>query len=328
MSKEYKWGILGPGKIAHRFTEGLKLLDNAVLHAVGSRDPERAKEFATQYGYRNYYGSYEEFVSDPDMDVVYVASPHSHHMEHSLMCLEAGKSVICEKAFALNSKEVEQMKALAASKGLFLMEALWPPFQPSYLKAHELLDRGDLGALVTLRSYFAFKPPYEPEKRLYNPELGGGALLDIGIYPVIDALTFLGLPDKIKAIASFARTGTDNNIDILFGYADGKSASLYASLKNNAGIGTELICESGVISIQRMSDGTQVTVLSKEGVEEEIFEYQPEAGGYQYEAMEVMRCMDKGLLESEKVPLSFSTSLINTLDRIREFAGIVYNDRE
>ncbi len=123
-------------------------------------------------------------------------------------------------------------------------------------------------------------------------------------------------------------TTVGDNIDILFGYADGKSASLYASLKNNAGIGTELICESGVISIQRMSDGTQVTVLSKEGVEEEIFEYQPEAGGYQYEAMEVMRCMDKGLLESEKVPLSFSTSLINTLDRIREFAGIVYNDRE
>ena len=239
MNKKYNWGILAPGKIAHRFTEGLKLLDNANLHAVGSRNIDRARDFAGQYGYKKYYGTYEELADDPDLEVVYVASPHSHHMEHTLLCLNAGKSVICEKAFGINSSEVEAMIEAAGNNNLFLMEALWPPFQPSYRKVTEILDTGKAGAVITVRSHFAFEPPYEPEKRLYNPDLGGGTLLDIGIYPVIDALTFLGVPDDIMAIATFAETGVDDSINMIFGYNNGKSANLFSSIKTEVGVGTD-----------------------------------------------------------------------------------------
>lgn len=328
MNKSYNWGILGPGKIAHRFTEGLKLLDNAVLHAVGSRDAERAANFAKQYGYRKHYGSYKELASDPDLDIVYIASPHSHHMEHTLMCLEGGKSVICEKAFAINSKEVERMIALAREKDLFLMEALWPPFQLSYIKGKEVLQSGELGELVSIRSYFAFKPPYEPEKRLYNKTLGGGVLLDIGIYPVIDALTFFGEPDTIATACTFDKSGADDNIDILFAYTNGKSASLFASLKAETGVGTDLICESGIISFRRKSDGSQYTIVEKSGSKKEVFMYNPPARGFNLEAKELMERLDMGKKESSIVPLSFSRMLINTLDRIRADAGIVYSDRD
>jgi predicted dehydrogenase len=328
MKRNYNWGILGPGKIAHRFTGGLNLLENATLHAVGSRSEARAREFASKYGYKRYYGSYEELVKDPELDVVYVASPHSHHKEHTLLCLDAGKSVICEKAFAINSSEVREMIEAAKGKNLFLMEALWPPFQPSYKRAHEELATGNFGEVMTVRSFFAFKPPYEPEKRLYNTDLGGGALLDIGIYPVIDALTFLGVPDKIHSIATFDKTGADDNIDMLFGYNDGRSAALYSSLKTGAGIGTDLLCENGTIVLRRLRDGTQILRLQQEGQEPEDFTYSPESRGFNFEAEEVMSCLNQNKTESNVVPLSFSLDLIDTLDRIKRDAGIKYIGRD
>lgn len=328
MEKSYNWGILGPGNISHRFSEGLKLLDNAVLHAIGSRDIGRAREFADLHGFNRYYGNYKELVADSDLDIVYIASPHSHHMEHTLLCLEAGKSVLCEKAFAINSGEVMKMIDLARRKGLFLMEALWPPFQPSYLKCRELLLGSGLGEIVSLRSFFAFKPPYEPEKRVYNLKLGGGALLDIGIYPVIDALTFLGVPDSIQTLATFDSSGADNNIDILFAYKDGRSASLFASLKSDTGVGCDLICERGIVAVRRLPDGSQETSLRKLGEKDEVYRFSPPSRGFHLEAREVMEMLDQGKTESSVVPLSFSIDLINVLDRIREKAGIIYPDRD
>ncbi len=324
MGKSYNWGILGPGNIAHRFSEGLKLLDNAVLHAVGSRDTGRAREFSDLHGYKRYYGSYKELAADSDLDIVYVASPHSHHMEHTILCLEAGKPVLCEKAFALNSSEVMKMIDLARRKDLFLMEALWPPFQPSYHKCRDLLSGADLGEIVSLRSFFAFKPPYEPEKRVYNLQLGGGALLDIGIYPVIDALSFLGVPDSIQTYATFDSSGADNNIDILFSYKDGRSASLFASLKSDTGVGCDLICERGIVSVRRLPDGSQETSLRKLGKKDEVYRYSPPSRGFHLEAKEVMEMLDQGRAESKVVPLSFSIDLINVLDRIKKKAGIIY----
>ncbi len=328
MKKSYNWGILGPGKISHRFSEGLKLLDNAVLYAVGSRDIGRARQFSDLHGFKKYYGSYKELAADPDVDIVYVASPHSHHMEHTILCLEAGKSVLCEKAFALNSREVMKMIDLAKDRGLFLMEALWPPFQPSYIKCSDLLSGSDVGDIISIRSFFAFKPPYEPENRVYNLKLGGGALLDIGIYPVIDALTFLGVPESIQTLATFDRTGADNNIDILFAYKDGRSASLFASLKSDTGAGCDLICERGIISIRRLPDGSQMTSLRRLGEEPESYRFDPPSRGFHLEAIEVMERLDRGETESRVVPLSFSIELINTLDRIRSEAGIVYPGRD
>ena len=326
--KKYKWGILAPGKMSAKFTRALKLLENAELYAVGSRDIERATLFAKDYGFENYYGSYEELVEDPGLEIVYIASPHSLHYEHTMLCLRNGKHVICEKAFAMNAREVKEMINEARKRNLFLMEALWPPFQPFYKKAHEIIKSGILGKINYLDGYFSFIPPFDPSDRKFNLALGGGSLLDIGIYPVIDALTFLGNPAGIKAAAVFGQTGSEESLSVIFTYRDGKMASLYSSFRTSIGIGCEIYCEKGNLTVSRGRDMNQRLVLSLHGKEKEEFVFSPPAMGYHWEAEEVMRCLDEGRIESPVVPLSFSYNLIKTLDRIRKVAGIVFPGRE
>jgi predicted dehydrogenase len=328
MGRTYNWGILGAGKMAAKFSSGLRLLDNAKLYAVGSSDFQRAQRFAAENGYEKYYGSYEELVKDPELDIVYVATPHSHHHEHTLLCLRNGKHVICEKAFGLNLKEVEGMIAAARRKGLFLMEALWPPFQPFYYKAHEILRSGVLGKVINMHGWFSFKPPYDPDDRKFNLSLGGGSLLDIGIYPVIDCLTFMGVPEKIVALASFAPTGSEESINAIFRYEDCRLASIYSSFRTNTGIGCTLYCENGNMTVSRGRDMNQHVVLELNGQEKQKFVFSPEAMGYHLEAEEVMHCLDEGRIESSVVPLSFSRDLMETLDRIRKAAGIIFPGRD
>jgi predicted dehydrogenase len=326
--KKHKWGILAPGKMSAKFTRGIKLLKNAELYAVGSRDLQRAILFAKDYGFTKYYGSYEELAADPRLEIVYIASPHSHHFEHTMLCLKNGKHVICEKAFAINSKEVEVMISEAKKRNLFLMEALWPPFQPFYKKAQEIISSGILGKIIYLDGYFSFIPPYDPEDRKFNLALGGGSLLDIGIYPVIDALTFLGVPSEIKASAVVGNTGSEESLSIIFTYPDGRMASLYSSFRTSIGIGCELYCEKGNIIVSRGRDMNQRVILALHGEEKQEFVFNPPAMGYHSEAEEVMRCLDEGRTESPVVPLSFSHDLMKTLDRIRETAGIVFPGRD
>jgi predicted dehydrogenase len=325
--KQHKWGILAPGKMSAKFTRGIKLLENAELYAVGSRDLQRAEKFATEFGFRRFYGSYEELTADPELEVVYVASPHSFHREHTLLCLKNGKHVICEKAFALNTGEVNEMINEAKKQNLFLMEALWPPFQPFYKKALEILKSGVLGKIIHLHGYFSFIPPYDPLDRKFNLALGGGSLLDIGIYPVIDALTFLGVPDDIKATASFSPTGSEESISMIFNYDDGRMATLYSSFKTNIGIGCDILCEKGNMTVSRGRDMNQRVILNLHNQEKKEFLFSPPAMGYHWEAEEVMRCLDEGKKESPVAPLSFSLNLIKTLDRIRKTAGIVFPGR-
>ena len=328
MIKKYKWGILAPGKMSAKFTKGLKLFENAELYAVGSRDLLRAKQFAEEYGFKKYFGSYEELAADSELEVVYIASPHSHHHEHTLLCLKNNKHVICEKAFALNYREVDEMIGEARKRNLFLMEAIWPPFQPFYKKAAEILSSGVLGKIVHLHGYFSFIPPYDPNERKFNLALGGSSLLDIGIYPVIDALTFLGIPSEIKASAFFGETGSEESLSVIFSYPDGKMATLYSSFRTDAGIGCDLLCERGNLILSRGRDMNQRINLGLHGKEKQEFIFRPDAMGYHFEAEEVMRCLDEGRTESAMVPHSFSLNLIKTLDRIRESAGIVFPGRE
>ena len=328
MKKKYKWGILAPGKMSAKFTEGLKLLDNVELYAVGSRDAGRAEKFAKEYGFRKSYGSYDELARDKEVDIIYIASPHSHHYEHTMLCLKNKKAVLCEKAFAINSREVDGMIKEAVNQNTFLMEALWPPFQPIYKKTKEIIDAGKPGRIVHMDARFTFQAPYDPQERKFNIELGGSSLLDIGIYPVIDALFFLGVPDEIAAKASFADSGSEDSISIIFRYNNGTMATLYSSFRTSAGIGCDLLCENGNLYFTRELDMSQQLVVAMHGKEEERYSLSPEAMGYQYEAREVMDCLDKGLLQSNIVPHSFSMSLINTLDRIRKEAGIVFPGRD
>jgi len=328
MSKHYNWAILAPGRMAAKFANGLKVLENAELYAVGSRDIKRAERFAREHGFKKFYGTYEELAADPDVDVVYIASPHSHHRDQALLCLKNKKAVICEKAFALNSREAGEMINEARRQKVFLMEALWPPFQPFYKRAHEILESGILGKIIHFHSYFSFNPPYDPADRKFNISLGGGSLLDIGIYPVIDALTFLGVPDEVKASALFGETGSEESISAILKYNSGSMAVIYSSFRTNIGIGCDLLCEKGNITISRGRDMNQRVILSLHGKEKETFVFSPPALGYHWEAEEVMRCLDEGLTESPVVPLSFSIGLMDTLDKIRNAAGIVFPGRD
>lgn len=325
--KAYNWGILGTGNIARKFTRALMLLDNAHLYAVGSRDNDKAAGFAAEFGFTKHYGSYEEMVADPGVEIVYISSPHTHHLEHTLLALRNGKHVICEKPMSINAPEVKVMVEEARNQGLFLMEALWPPFQPSYLKADEIMKSGRMGSLHHMRGKFAFVSPYDPELRTYNLELGGGSLLDIGIYPIMDILKYMGEPESIVAASVLSPTGADESTSVIFKFSDGRMAEAYCSFANMSGVSTELNFEKGNLVLSRGRDRNQHLLIEFPGdTDDRIFT--PPAQGYQYEAMEVMNCLDRGLTESTVVPLSFTLTLARTLDTVRMKAGIRYPGRD
>jgi predicted dehydrogenase len=215
----------------------------------------------------------------------------------------------------------------AKKKKLFLMEALWPPFQPYYAKAKEILQSGILGGIVNMHGWFSFNPPYDPHDRKFNLTLGGGSLLDIGIYPVIDCLTFMGVPDQIKAVATFGPTGSEESLNAIFSYNDGRLASIYSSFRTSTGIGCTLYCENGNMTVARGRDMNQHVILELNGQDRKEYVFNPDAMGYHWEAEEVMRCLDAGNTESAVVPHGFSLKLMKTLDRIREAAGIVFPGR-
>jgi predicted dehydrogenase len=326
MATKYRWGILTAGKMAAKFTRALKLLDNVELYCVASRDEARAKAFAEEYGFTRYYSSYEEMAADPLVDIIYIASPHSMHREHAILCLRNKKAVLCEKAFALNSSQAYDIIREAEKQKVFLMEALWPPFQPVYKKTKEIISSGIAGGIVHLNARFSFQAPYDPLDRKFNLSLGGGSLLDIGIYPVIDALYFMDVPDSVTAKASFSPTGSEDLISIILSYSDGRMATLYSSFKTAGGIGCDIYCEKGSLFFSRARDMSQQLKVLINGSEPEEYSLLPEGMGYQFEAAEVMKCLDEGKLQSDIVPLSFTKSLIETLDKIRQSAGIVFPD--
>jgi predicted dehydrogenase len=223
---------------------------------------------------------------------------------------------------------VEEMVKTARQNNLFLMEALWPPFQPFYRKAFEILESGVPGKIIHLHAYFSFIPPYDPNDRKFNLALGGGSLLDIGIYPVIDAHAFLGVPDEVKATAAFAPTGSEESVSAILKYNNGRMATIFSSFKTNTGIACELYCENGNLTLSRGRDMNQRVVLSLHGQDKQEFVFSPPAMGYHFEAQEVMKCLDEGKTESSVVPLSFSLDLIKTLDTIRNEAGIFFPGKE
>ena len=322
MKKTYNWAILGCGKIAKKFSEDLSLLPNANLYAAASRNLDNANRFAKEMGYEKAYGSYKEMVNDPNVDVVYIATPHSMHLEHSILCLEHKKAVLCEKAFAMNSKEVQQMVDVSRKNKTFLMEAFWTIFQAKFLKVLELAKDKELGQLKFVKSDFMFKADFDPDKRLYNIDLGAGSLLDIGIYPIFRSLALLGKPKAIKTMANIRPTGVEDSICMLFSYDDGAMAVLTSSFESSCTNETELCFEHGYIKFER--DPDHPILLEKNGKLEEIGFGQSKGMGYELEAVHVMECLDQGLIESSILPLSASQDLMEILDAVRKDAGIVF----
>lgn len=322
-----KWGILACGRIAKKFASDLKYVNGAELVAVASRDLEKAKAFAAEFPAKYVVGSYEELVELEDVDVIYVASPHSHHYEHTLLCLNHGKAVLCEKAFAINAKQAEEMIVLARSKKVFLMEALWSRFLPHYLKVKTLIEEGKLGQIRGVLANFGFKPADPVPQRLFDPALGGGALLDIGIYPVFLAQSILGVPDEIIAHMNPAPTGVDEQCAIQFKYRDGRSASLFSTLASNLETDADIFGSSGRIRLTSRFYEPSSTIQYYPGHVDSrtLIPVEREAGfGYQYEATHVGECLMNELSESPVWTLSNTLELMQTLDRIRVQMGLKY----
>lgn len=322
-----KWGILACGRIAKKFASDLKYVEGAELVAIASRDIEKAKAFATECPAKHVVGSYEELVQLGDVDVVYVASPHSHHHEHTLLCLNHGKAVLCEKAFAINAKQAEEMIALARSKKVFLMEALWTRFLPHFLKVKSLIEEGKLGEVKGVLANFGFKPIQPVPQRLFDPALGGGALLDIGIYPVFLAQAILGVPDEILAHMNPAPTGVDEQCAIQFKYNDGRTASLFSTLASNLETDADIFGTSGRIRLTSRFYEPSATIQYYPGHVDSrtLIPVEREPGfGYQHETHHVNECLRQGLTESPVWTLSDTLELMQTLDRIRVQMGLKY----
>ncbi len=225
-----KWGIIGPGKIADKFAAALSLVGGASLEAVASRNEGRAREFAAKFGAARIYTDYAALAGDPSIDAVYIATPHAFHLEHALLCLQKGKAVLCEKPMALSNRQVQIMVEAAKTNGTFLMEAMWTRFLPVIDTTLELIRTGRIGTVKQVQADFGFLAPFQPEGRLFDLRLGGGSLLDIGVYPIFLCLLLLGEPDTIRASAHLALTGADESCRAIFGYKDGRSAMISSTL--------------------------------------------------------------------------------------------------
>jgi predicted dehydrogenase len=322
--KKYNWGIIGAGLVANQFAEDLKLLPGAHLYAIASRSGERAAEFARKHNIPVHYDSWEEISADPDVDIVYVATHNNFHFENTLACLNSGKAVLCEKTFTINKRELEILVNKAREKDVFLMEAMWTRFIPSIQKVIEITKSGELGFLHDIYADFGERTEYDPEHRIYDPVKGGGVLLDLGVYPVFLSLLLAGIPNNIKASARFTEKGVDHSCNMIFDHNNNVVSSLNCTLLADSPVEANLIFENGWIRIESWWLTPGSITIHIPGENPQVMEFSKSGNGYQYEAAEVMRCLDGGLTESPLLPLNFSLDLMGTLDRIREICGIRY----
>ena len=319
-----RWGILGPGRIAHKFAQDLLTLPDAQLYAVASSDQQRANEFAELYNAPHAFGAYEDLLTLPDLDVVYVATPHTKHHENALMLLNGGIAVLGEKPFAMNSEQVREMVETARVKGVFLMEALWSRFMPGIEFALDLIKSGAIGKVVSVKADFGFKAPFLPDKRLFNKDLGGGSLLDIGIYPLFLSYLILGKPATIKASALFGTTGVDEQCGMVLAYTDGQVALLDSTLLASTDCLGLIQGETGQIRIHSRFHETKGVTLKRDDQPAKPFVFNRETHGYTYEAQHVMQCLAQSRTESPLWSLDDSLNLMALLDTVRAEAGIVY----
>jgi predicted dehydrogenase len=322
MEKKYRWGIIGAAKIAEKFAAGLKELPNAICYAIASRSQEKAEIFRQENGFEKAYGSYQAMLEDPLVDIVYIATPNNLHFENTIMSLEAGKAVLCEKPFASNLSQVEQMIRKAKEKKLFLMEALWSRFLPSIQACKQQMQEGAIGKPLLLETDFGFKANYHPQSRLFDPELGGGSVPDIGIYPLFLALYLFGKPESVQVTSVAAPTGTDMTTSILLKHAGGEISVLTSSFAMHLDSEAKLFGENGSLRLCRMFHIPTKLMIRKEYNEEQEIPVTSVGNGYNYEAKEVMECLNRGETESQGMSLSFSLDLIRLVDEVGEKARL------
>jgi predicted dehydrogenase len=318
-----RWGILSTGGIAESFASDLALVNGAELAAVGSRTLESATAFAERHGFARAHGSWADLAADPEVDVVYVATPHAQHEAAALECLRAGKAVLCEKPMTLDLASSALLVQEARTHNAFLMEAMWMRCNPVILEIAELIEQGHIGRVTAIHADFGIQGPFEPTHRLRAPSLGGGALLDLGVYPIHFAHLFLGAPASVQSWAHLTPEGVDETTGLLLGYDSGAVAALTCSINGPSANGAAITGESGRIDLPNdfwAPSGFTVT----RGSSTETISRDYDGLGYRFEAAEVQRCLDAGLLESPLVPTNTTLEIMTLMDMVREQIGVTY----
>ena len=316
------WGIIGCGKIAEKFVQDLKLIEGQTLYGVASRSLQKANAFKQRNHAKVAYGDYQSLCDDPNVDIIYLATPHDSHCKYGVMAMTAGKHLLCEKPLAINEKEVQKMVKCAREHQVFLMEAMWTRFNPIMQEVKSWVDKHEIGTLRSIHADFCFYKEFEASSRLFNPDLAGGALLDIGIYPIFLSYVLLGAPETISSRGLKHKNGVDLQTSILLEYQEAHSL-LTCSLLYNSEMKATIRGSEGEISIYPRWHESAKAVLEKEG-RKEIFEMELLGKGYSYEIMECVNCINKGLLESPLWAHRDSIHLIRMCDKIRKQVGVKY----
>lgn len=326
--KAVKWGIIGPGRIAAKFAEALQKVEGAELFAVASRDAGRAKAFAEKYNAKKHYEDYGMLAADQNVDAVYVATPHTFHHAHALLCLRNKKAVLCEKPMSVNYQSTLEMVNAAKESGSFLMEAMWTRFLPAMVKALQLIADGEIGEVKFVQADFGVIFPFDPKSRIFDLSLGGGALLDIGVYTLFPALYILGEPDAVKSFSHFSTTGADETTDALLYYKNGKMANIHTTVLAETPLVANITGTLGSIHIHAPFYKATSFLLSKNG--ESInagkrFDLPYGDNGFEFEIMEVMKCLEQGKTESDLLPLEFSLRSAKVVQQICDQNNLRYN---
>ena len=324
MSKTIKWGILGCGRIARSFATGLKSVPNAELEAVASRTEGKAKNFSKIYHVKSFYDNYEDLVNNSNVDVIYIATTHNFHHTNALLCLNHEKHVLCEKPFTLNATEAEELINTARKNKLFLMEAMWTRFFPCIVKLREMLKEKILGEIKCLRGDFCVRMKIVPEGRFLNPNLGGGALMDLGIYPISFAsMVYKKAPSIIKSSAYIGNTGVDEHSSCLFEYENGETAILSSSVIYNTPHTVFIYGTKGYIEIPDFFHPSKM-IMKFDREQEKQIKVSYKSNGYNYEAVEVMNCINNGKTESDVMQLDETLEIMKTMDELRFQWGLKY----
>ena len=324
MHKTINWGIIGLGNIAHKFATDLLTIEDVKIYAVASRNQEKANEFASKYNATKAYSSYEALAKDPHIDAVYIATPHTLHKENTILCLDHGIAVLCEKPFAMDSDELNEMIAKAKDKNVLLMEALWTYFLPHYRYVLKALEDRIYGDVLKLEADFGFYRSFDNSSRLFNKSLGGGSLLDIGIYPIFASLSALGIPKHIKANATYFENGADSSCDMVFEYEKNVKAILKSTLIEDTPTEAIFYCKKGIIKINhQFHNPSTISLIPNEG-EAETIDFNNKTIGYNYEAIHFNELLRQGKTESNVMSFEFSQSLIKTLDDVRNLINLNY----
>jgi predicted dehydrogenase len=319
-----RWGILGTGGIANAFADDLPLAEGAELAAVGSRTAQAAEAFALRHGVARAHGSWAALAADPDVDVVYVATPHASHLDAALVCLARGKAVLCEKPMTLDLASATQLVREARARRLFLMEAMWMRCNPAILRVAELIAEGAIGPVTAVHADFGLQGPFAVSHRLRDPALGGGALLDLGVYPINLADLVLGRPAAVQSWAHLTPEGVDENTGILLGYESGAVAALTCGINGATRNAASITGTTGRIDLPPDFYMARSFTLARTGRAPEVMNFPFDGRGYQFEAAEVQRCLRVGRVESPLMPQSATLEIMNLLDTIRAQIGVTY----